>query len=258
MSEKKSKKKRLHLLDTIRGLSLIGMIFYHISYDIPSVFNVYPGYMKTFTFNLVAQILRIIFIFLSGYCACMGKKTLKRGFIVTGAGLIITLFTIIARFDAPIVYGILTFMGAAMILSVPFKKIINEKNGFVFLVVSMLLYLFTMHIHYRYFGFFDHVFFRFPEILYEASVPFSYITALFGLPGKGFLSSDYFPIIPWFFLYMSGFSFYTLFGAKLKEAKIMKLKIEPAAFLGRYSLWVYMLHMPIVTGILYLIAYLIK
>ena len=119
---------RLYLLDTIRGLAIIGMIFIHVSYDLPVYFNFIPQYLYSTWYEVFSQCVRITFIFLSGYCAMMGAKTLKRGLIVSAAGLLVTLVSFIARVDPPIIFGVLTLIGASMLLSVPFKKIINKKN----------------------------------------------------------------------------------------------------------------------------------
>ena len=246
---------RLYLLDTIRGMAIIGMIFIHVTYDLPGFFGIYPGYMYSDGYEFFCQCVRATFIFLSGYCACMGKRTLNRGLIVSAAGLLVTVVSIIARVDVPIFFGVLTLIGACMLLSVPFKKIINKKNAPVFIIVNLCLFIFTLHISNGYFGFLSNRLFQFPESWYRISNPvLLYPMAFLGFPGKGFDSSDYFPLMPWFFLFMAGFSLYALCGEALKEKKFMSFRLEPMAFLGKYSLWVYLLHQPVLMGIMTLIA----
>ena len=257
--KEKAKKERLYLLDTIRGLAIIGMIFIHVSYDLPAYFGIYPRYMNSFWYEIFGQCVRITFIFLSGYCAMLGKKTLKRGLIVSAAGLLVTLVSVIAKVDPPIFFGVLTLIGASMILSVPFKKVINKKNSIPFFIVSLALFIFTLHLFNGYFGLVGHPLFYFPRVLLSVSNPvLLYPLAFLGFPGPEFESSDYFPLIPWFFLFMAGFSFYALAGESLKEKKFMKLRIEPLAFLGKYSLYVYLIHQPVLMGILMMVAYLLK
>ena len=246
---------RLHLLDSIRGLAIIGMIFIHVSYDLPVYFSIYPRYLSSIWYEVFGQIVRITFIFLSGYCAMLGAKTLKRGLIVSAAGLLVSLVSVIAKVDPPIIFGVLTLIGASMILSVPFKKVIRKKNALPFFIVSLVLFVGTLHLFNGYFGFVWHPFFYYPAAIYQINNPvLLYPLAFIGFPGYAFESSDYFPLIPWFFLFMSGFSFYALAGEFLKEKKFMKLRIEPLSFLGRYSLWVYLLHQPIIMGILLAIS----
>lgn len=257
--ELQKNKTRLHLLDTIRGFAILGMIFIHVSYDLPMIFGFYPEYLKSFWYAVFCQAVRITFIFLSGYCAFLGKHTLKRGLIVSAAGLVITLVTVIAKFDEPIYFGVLTLIGASMILSVPFKKVVTKKNAPVFFFVSLILFIATLHIYNGYFGIVKHPLFYFPGSWYETTNPvLLYPLAFIGFPGKTFASSDYFPLMPWFFLFMAGFSFYGWCGDVLKEKEIMKLRLEPMAFLGRYSLYVYLIHQPLLLGILYLIQFIVK
>ena len=182
---------RLHLLDTIRGAAIIGMIFIHVSYDLPSYFSIYPGYLGSTWYEVFCQFVRITFIFLSGYCAILGKQTLKRGLIVSGVGAAITLVTIIGKFDDPIIFGVLTLIGASMLLSVPLRRVIDQKNaGFLFLA-GLLLFLATLHIYDGYFGFVDHPILYYPKWLYQTESPLLlYPLAFLGLPGPAFRSED--------------------------------------------------------------------
>lgn len=253
--ELQKNKSRLHLLDTVRGLAIIGMVFIHVTYDLPEYFGIYPAYADSLWYEIFGQLVRITFIFLSGYCAMLGKKTLKRGLIVSGAGLLVTLVSVIAKVNPPIYFGVLTLIGACMLLSVPLKKVITKKNAAVFMITGILLFILTLHLYNGYFGFVGHPFFYWPSWFYQGNNPvLLYPLAFLGFPGGMFSSSDYFPLIPWFFLFLSGMSFYALFGETLKKKDLMKIKAEPLAFLGRYSLWVYLLHQPLIMGILMAIA----
>ena len=256
MDKKETKKNsnRLYTLDLIRSLAVLGMILIHLNFDFLMILSYVPEYTRTTGYEVFCQLVRITFIFLSGYCSLLGKKTLKRGLIVSGAGLAITLGTAIFRVDPPIVFGVLTLIGACMLISILFKKIITEKNAFVFFPLFLVLFLFFLHIHDGYCGFVWHRFFLYPRELYSVTNPvLTYILAFLGLPGRYFASSDYFPLVPWFFLFMSGFSFYRLFGEKLKDKKFMKINIVPLTFIGRYSLIIYLAHQPLLLGAVYLV-----
>ena len=253
--EKKQSKIRLSLLDTIRGFAILGMIFIHVSYDIPAIFGVYPKYLGTFGYEIFCQCVRITFIFLSGYCVFLGKKTLKRGLIVSAAGILVTIVSVLI--EEPIYFGVLTLIGACMLLGACLKKVITKKNGPVLFFVFLLLFILTIRIHNGYFGIYNHPIFYYPSVLYSVkNAVFMPILAFLGFPGPGFSSADYFPLFPWFFLFLSGMSFYAWQGESLKQKKWMKLRIEPMAFLGKYSLWVYLIHQPVIYGIMLGIYYI--
>ena len=72
-----------------------------------------------------------------------------------------------------------------------------------------------------------------------------------GFPGSDFYSDDYFPLIPWIFMYLCG---YFLSPAVVEACRKRPGKrVEPLTFMGRRSLVVYMLHQPIVYGLLMLV-----
>ena len=67
--------------------------------------------------------------------------------------------------------------------------------------------------------------------------------------GPSFFSSDYFPLIPWLFLFICGWFFWRF----IKEHEwdgVFRFNIPVLSFIGRYSLIIYMAHQPI----LYLIC----
>ena len=244
-----SSKKRLNLLDTVRGVAILGMIFIHVSYDIPAIFGAFPPYLGTFGYEVFCQCVRITFIFLSGFCVLLGKKTLKRGLIVSAAGILVTVVSVFIK--EPIYFGVLTLIGVCMLLSIPFKKIVTRKNAPVFFFVCLLLFFATIRIHNGYFGIYKHPVFFYPSVLYSTTNPvLTPVFAFLGFPGPRFSSADYFPLFPWFFLFLSGLSFYAWMGETLKQKEWMKLRIEPMTFLGKYSLWVYLIHQPIIYGIM--------
>ena len=255
--ENKEKKQRLHSLDTLRGIAVIGMIFIHVSYDLPGYLGVNPPYENSTWYWIFEQCVRSIFIGLSGYCCFMGRHPIKRGITVSLAGLLVTLVSIVTKTDPPIYYGVLTLIGASMILSTLFRKAINKKNGIFFTVFFALLFVATLHIYQGYFGFYNHPVWEFPGEIYQATHPFIVsIKAFIGLPTTSFASSDYFPLMPWFFLFMTGFSLYASCGEAISKSKAMNVKIQPAAFLGKHALLVYLVHQPVIIGILMLISYI--
>ena len=246
-------------MDTIRGVAVIGMVYFHVVFDLPDYFAVDVSFVNSYFSLIMEQVIRIMFIFLSGYCCLLGHRPLKRGLTVSAAGLLVTIVSIIAKVDPPIIFGVLTLIGACMLLSIPFRKIKKKEHFCVLSFVSLALFILTLHIAFGYFGPLQHPWWHFPDVLYSAqNRVLGTITAFFGFPGVSFDSSDYFPLMPWFFLFMSGFGLYGWMGEKINKLSVMKLRIEPFTFLGKNALWVYLLHQPLVMGILWGISLLVK
>ena len=74
-----------------------------------------------------------------------------------------------------------------------------------------------------------------------------------GLHDSGFASADYFPMMPWFFLFIAG----SYFGIIAKDGRLPKFcyptHIKWLAVVGRYTIWIYVLHQPIIYFIFSLI-----
>ena len=77
----------------------------------------------------------------------------------------------------------------------------------------------------------------------------------FGFVSSGFYSADYFPILPWIFVFLLG----TWLGGKIREGKLPE-RFYTARFpffpkVGRHALLIYILHQPILAGLCFLIGW---
>ena len=85
-------KQRIWELDVARGVCLLFMFYCHIVYDLTMLFQfttINDGGLFQWTTNYTG----ILFITISGICATLGKHPIKRGLVVLGGGLIVSLVT---------------------------------------------------------------------------------------------------------------------------------------------------------------------
>lgn len=89
-----------------------------------------------------------------------------------------------------------------------------------------------------------------PKTIY----PVPYLAWL-GFPSPGFVSGDYYPIIPFIFMYLAGyFAAHIAQGIDKAAPSWAYANPVPAlASLGRHALPFYLLHQPIILGILELV-----
>ena len=73
----------------------------------------------------------------------------------------------------------------------------------------------------------------------------------------GFFSADYFPLIPWLFLFWTGFYLYHLVGKERLEP-LHRSVCPPLGWLGRNSLMLYLLHQPVIYGVLTVVFLLLR
>ena len=108
---------RLQLLDVIRGITLLSMIAYHGSWDLVYLAGVnWPWYHSEEAF-LWQQSICWTFILLSGYCMTLSSHKWKRGALVFAAGILVTAATLVFLPEDVVVFGVLTFLGSAMLLT---------------------------------------------------------------------------------------------------------------------------------------------
>lgn len=242
---------RYKILDIIRGLTLIEMIIYHGIWDLVYVFGCDILWFEQTGAYIWQQSICWTFIFLAGFCWNMGKNKIKHGSIVFIGGMIITGVTILFMPEEKIVFGVLTLLGSCMLLMVPLNKIFKKIKGEQGVIISFLLFVVFRNVNKGELGFEQLNFFKLPKEWYK-----NYITAYFGFPGDGFSSTDYFSIFPWMFLFLTGYFLYQWMQQKTKLQLLhkIKLKLPFVEWMGKNSLLIYMVHQPLVYGILFFVT----
>lgn len=71
-----------------------------------------------------------------------------------------------------------------------------------------------------------------------------------GFPGPGFVSSDYFSLLPWLLLFWTGYFLYRLRPA---EPLLPDIRLPGFSAMGRHSLLIYLLHQPVLYALLVLL-----
>lgn len=239
--------KRYSLLDNIRGICLINMILYHAIWDIVYIYGVKMPWYESAGAHIWQQCICWTFILLSGFCWPFSRNNLKRGLLVFACSAIISLVTLIFMPDSKILFGVLSLIGTAMLLMIPLDKLYRKVNSFIGMFICFVLFLFTRNINDGSLGFFGRKLIDLPEVLYS-----NMFTAYLGFPYNDFSSSDYFPILPWIFLYQTGYFLHQIFVKQNWMEKIPDISFKPLAWLGKHSLYVYMAHQPVVYAVLWL------
>jgi len=248
--------ERFFEIDFLRGLAIILMIAYHFTFDL-SFFGIYPLNLSSGFLWYFPRVIAGIFIFLVGVSLYLsysraelsGKystdwefflKYLKRGLWIFSLGLIITLVTWIFIRQEFIIFGILHFIGLAIILMYPLLKY-NQRYKYLNLVIG-LLFISA--------GFYLNSFtFNFNWLLWLGFIPQNLTTV------------DYFPLLPWLGVVSIGIFIgsilYKDYGRKFALPDLSNyLPIEIFSFLGRHSLVIYFIHQPVLIVLLYILGVL--
>lgn len=242
-------RKRYHLLDTVRGLLLINMIAYHGLYDVVHIMGVPIGWYTGPIGYVWQQGICWGFILLSGFCFRLSRHPLRHGLTVLGAGVLVTVVTAAAMPSERIIFGVLYLLGLSALIQCAVWALWSRLDLPPFpaglgLALSALMFLLTREVPAGYIGFERLRICPLPGTLYAWD-----FLAVLGFPGPGFWSSDYFPVIPWVFLYLCGYFLWRLIGSRQRVMDKLRPGIRPLAFLGRHSLLVYLLHQPVLMAV---------
>ena len=144
-SKNKPAAGRYALLDELRGLDLLSMIGYHACWDLIFLFGMSAAWYTGWQGHLWQQSICWVFILLSGFCLPLGHHPLRRGLIVSGAGVLVTVVTLLFMPEDRVVFGVLTLLGAAMLITGLLQPLLQKIPAWAGLVVSLLLFAATYH-----------------------------------------------------------------------------------------------------------------
>ena len=240
-------KERYHLLDALRGFAIYHVIIFHFLYDVYVVYGLNPDWPYQIWVQLWQRNGCGLFVLVSGMVFALGRNTFKRGLQLQILGLIITLATYFFAPSEVIYYGILTFFGSAMWLTLLLKVFLQRVPAIFGILASVVCYVLTKDVATGVANFFGRKLFEFPEWLCQDCF------AILGFHSNSFYSSDYVPLLPHIFLFLFGMYLF----AWLRERKLTHLltggNYKIFTWPGTHSLEIYILHQPILMGLCYVI-----
>jgi uncharacterized membrane protein len=229
-------KHRLQLIDLARGLALLAMAIYHFAWDLEFFGYAPPGLTAVGGWKLFARCIASSFLFLVGISLFLAHARgiswppfLRRLAMVAGAAAAISLATWIAVPNDFIFFGILHQIALASLLGLAFLHVPALLTlAAAAAVIAAPAYLRSTA--------FDH-----PALWWV------------GLSSANPHSNDYVPLFPWFGAVLAGIA-----AARLASAAGLFERMRgvdpgrwsaPLQYAGRHSLAVYLLHQPLLIGL---------
>ena len=233
--------KRPHygLLDTVRGVCILSMVAYHGMYDLVDIFGLPSAWYTGLPGYIWQQSICWTFILLSGLCWQLSRRHVKRGLLLVGCGAAITLITWLVMPSQRILYGVLNLLGLSALLLIPLDKVFRKIPAWAGLGGALLLFALTKNVARGSLGFEGLVLCQLPRWLYATD-----LLAVVGFPSPSFWSTDYFPLLPWFFLFCAGYFLWSLLDKSPRAKELLRPGLRPLSFLGRHSLVIYLIHQP--------------
>ena len=241
------KPARYSLFDAIRGFAVINMVLYHLLYDIFAAYGVWTDFAFSAPFFIWERFICFTFIIVSGMSVNFSKHGFRRGITVNLCGFAVTVVTVLIAPEQSIWFGVLNFLGCAMIIAFTLRNELRRIRPVVGMIIFFILFMLCYGIPQGHIGIFSYPLIKLPDSMYQ----FRWLSFL-GFPSSDFYSTDYFPILQFIFLYLFGFELWRFIEQKGFD-RFFRKKIPVLDFIGRQSLIIYMVHQPLLYGICWLI-----
>lgn len=241
----RTKTSRMWLPDALRGLALLNMLAYHAMYDWVYVFGHESSWYNIWApgCHVWQQYICWSFILLSGFSFPLAKRPAKNGLIVASCAAVLTFVTAVFMPSEAIWFGVLHLNAAAVLLTCLVYPLLQRLPAGAGLAASAALFALTNQLPEGYLGFENWRLCAVPAGLYRANLFW------LGLPDlTRFTSADYFPVVPWVFLFLCGVFLARLWRPGKGEPPVV---LRPLCAVGRNTLLVYMLHQPVIYGVLW-------
>jgi len=222
---------RIELMDALRGLALCVMVIHHVCYDLAAFCGLPWWIFDNPVWTVLHYATAGLFVMLAGVSSNFSHSNVRRGLKALGIALAFTLVTY--WMDMPIWFGVLHLLGLCMVFYGLTQRFWQSLPAWVIPAVTIPLMLLTGPCA-------EGVPTQTPHLW------------MFGFTTADFSSADYFPLLPWLFVFLLG----TWAGRYIREGRFPRwfyaARAPHLAAVGRKSLWIYVLHQPILYGLVLL------
>ncbi len=231
---------RIWEVDVLRGIAIILMVVYHLGFDLQEMSGIRNFLGIRFDIGsqgiIIAQYFFAgVFVVLSGISSTLSHDNIRRGLKLLAVAILVTIVTYVYSPSMAIHFGILHCLAVSILLyGLLFSRsrwLPAAIGGVAILGLGLAL----------------------PSILRGAAIRFDWLLP-FGITSPTYSSYDYFPLFPWFGIFLVGATLGKTVYASKESLIPLRLPPNPISWAGRHSLWIYILHQPLLLGILYLLG----
>lgn len=238
-----ARRSRITAIDALRGVALIAMASYHFAWDLEFFGYIEAGTTAAGIWKIYARMIASSFLFLAGFSLVLGHYPAlrARSFAVrfakiAGAALVITTATWFAFPQSFIFFGILHSIAAASLVGLLFLRL----PVIITLLAAVAAFLAPAYLR----------------------------SSLFDMPALWWVglsetlprSNDYVPLLPWLAPFLAGIAAARIALSRQWLNRLVGSETPPPKWKGtliaggRHSLAVYLLHQPLLIGLVYLFS----
>ena len=233
-------KKRIPLLDEARGAAILCMVFYHLLYDLRGA-GLWDGALLGLSaVKAVRDLFAGFFIAAAGFCCHLSHDNWRRGGLCLLAAGIVAMGAGAAGFS--IRFGVLHLLGSCILLAALLEPWLQKIPSGAGILLSVLIAAVTAWLPEG-----RLLWGKLPEWTAGSGALYP-----LGLVDAEFVSEDYYPLLPWAGVFFGGYFAGKLIMAKGIPPFAMISRSRFLAACGRKTLLIYLLHQPVLMGLLWL------
>lgn len=226
---------RYPIIDTLRGLAIVVMMAYHFGFDLSMQGYIVQDLNHSLPWLVARSLILGTFLFVSGISLALAqrqpaKRRIARLARIAGCALLVSVGSYFMFPDSWIYFGVLHFIVIAGLLCWPLAQ--HEQLILPLGVAVLGVGLF-----------------------YQSPVFDQPLLQWLGMMTHKPITEDYVPIFPWLGIMLIGLHV----GPQVLRSKTAwpltitpPPRLKPVGWLGRHSLAVYMLHQPLLLGVLWI------
>lgn len=232
------------LFDVVRGFSVISMVLFHLCYDLRFIYGLPLGFFQPPFQDVWRASISWTFLFVAGCMCSFSRNNFKRAIRYLLAAAAIYLVTKLVAVDTPISFGIIFCMGGSTLVFHLLDTVHLAPTGICAAVILFVVFLILRGVPSGYVGI-GSATLTLPHWLYATKH-----LAFIGLPGPGFASGDYYPLIPFTFMYLTGAAIGRMWHKQGYPTWFGRISCAPLQFVGRHALPIYILHQPLILALI--------
>ena len=247
-SQHERSRVRVGVFDVVRGIAVVSMVLFHLCYDLRFIAAVDLPWFAPPLQGAWSASISWTFLFVAGCMCPLSRSNLRRALQYGAAALLIWAVTTVVAVDTPISFGIIYCMAACTLVAWALGRIRALPSGPVAAAVMLVAFLALLDLREGFVGF-GQMGIELPRELLES--PW---LAWLGIPGPGFASGDYYPLLPYLFMYLAGAAMGSWWAARGYPVWARSARLEPLTWIGRHALLVYVAHQPLLLALTMLLA----
>jgi uncharacterized membrane protein len=233
--------QRIWEVDFLRGLSIILMVGYHLLFDLGEFrglksFLGFSTDLASPAWTAAQLFFAALFVILSGISSTLSRSNVRRGLRLLAVSLLVTVATYLFDPASAVWFGILQCLAVSILV---YGAVFGKARpaacvAWGALVVGLAAAL--------------------PAVKKALVVRFDWLLP-FGIHSPSFSSFDYFPLIPWLGVFLIGAALGKSVYSAGRSLLAWRLPVTFVNVAGRHSLLIYIVHQPVIMGILYLLGH---